>query len=68
MALSVADWNRKKVDEGRRPGGPMRIGAAKEPIETMASWEFDIAAEGAQKRCAIFWPKANHSDYGKRPQ
>jgi hypothetical protein len=28
---------------------PMRIGAAKEPTETMASWEFDIAAEGVQK-------------------
>jgi hypothetical protein len=27
----------------------MRIGAAKEPTETMASWEFDIAAEGVHK-------------------
>jgi hypothetical protein len=40
----------------------MRIGAAKEPTETMASWEF-IAAEGVHKGGApYFWPKANQSD------
>jgi hypothetical protein len=48
------------------PVRPMRIGAAKEPTETMASWEFDIAAEGVHKGgVPYFWPKANQSNSRK---
>jgi hypothetical protein len=49
LAFGVADRDRKKLDELFRVAGParsMEFGAAKEPTETAASSESDIAAEG----------------------